>query len=50
MVSPKKIAGVFAGNLAFANFGERWRELRVAARDGIFRSVISASRRTPAYI
>jgi len=50
MVSPKKLARVFAGNLAFAKFGERWRELRVVAREGIFRSVISASTRTPAYI
>jgi hypothetical protein len=50
MVLPEKLTGEFAGNLAFANFGERWRELRVAARDGIFRSVISATRRTPAYI
>jgi hypothetical protein len=32
------------------NFGERWRELRVAARDGVFGSGISALRRTPAYI
>jgi hypothetical protein len=32
------------------NFGERWRELRAAARDGVFRSTISTSRRTPAYI
>jgi hypothetical protein len=32
------------------NFGEGWRELRAAARDGVFRSAISTSRRTPAYI
>jgi hypothetical protein len=36
--------------LYMTNFGEGWRELRVAARDGVFWSGISASRRTPTYI
>jgi hypothetical protein len=39
----------FAGT-HMTNFGEGWRELRVAARDGVFGSGISTSRRTPAYI
>ena len=47
MVLPEKLIGEFAGNLAFANFGEGWRELQVAARDDVFRSAISVTRGTP---
>jgi hypothetical protein len=44
------LAGEFAKTLAVANFGERWRELRLAAHDGVFRSRISVTRQTLAYI
>jgi hypothetical protein len=50
-----KARRTFAGSspehkLYVTNFGERWRELRVVACDGVFRFAISASSRTPAYI
>jgi hypothetical protein len=47
---PKKLAGEFVVTLVVANFGDRFRELGVAAHVGVFRSGTSASRRTPAYI
>jgi hypothetical protein len=46
----ENLVGEFAGTLTVANFCTRCRELRVVARDGIFRSRTSTSRRTPAYI
>jgi hypothetical protein len=39
----------FAG-MQVKNFGERWRELRAAARDKGYTSETRASRATPAYI
>ena len=47
MVWPEKLAGEFAGKLGEANFGDRCRELGVAARETGRTSGISASRASP---